>query len=115
MSGKTLNIDEFERLGPEIIRAGLVTQKDVDYVLNGIGSIFDLGVDEVKLPGKRVHRYYKSAYEKADLVSEALRKRVAKGKTLKLGKFHGNADELPGTSGIIVPNGSVAKNSSPTP
>ena len=113
LSGNTLKIDEFERLGPDIVRAGLVTQEDVDYVLNGIRHGFDLGVDEAKLPGKRVHRNYKSAYEKADLVSEALRKRVAKGKTLKLGKFYGNADELPGVSGIIVPNGSVAKKLEP--
>ena len=113
LSGNTLKIDEFERLGPEIVQAGLVSQADVNYVLNGIRNGFDLGVDEKKLPGKRIHRNYKSAYEKADLVSEALRKRVAKGKTLKLGKFSGDANELPGTSGIIVPNGSVAKKLEP--
>ena len=58
------------------------------------------------LRGKRVHRNYKSAYEKAELVSEALRKRVLRGKTLKLGEFHGDPSHLPGDSGIVVPNGS---------
>ena len=50
-----------------IVREGLVTQSDVDYVLNGIKNGFDLGVDESRLQGKRVHRNYKSAYEKKDL------------------------------------------------
>ena len=67
MSGSTLNVAEFERLGPAIVREGLVTQSDVDYVLNGIKNGFDLGVDESRLQGKRVHRNYKSAYEKKDL------------------------------------------------
>ena len=44
----------------------------------------------MRLRGKRVHRNYKSAYEKKELVSDALRKRVTKGKTLKLGAFDGN-------------------------
>ena len=113
MTGSTLNVAEFERLGPVIVREGLVTQDDVDYVLDGIKNGFDLGVDETRLRGKRVHRNYKSAYEKKDLVSDALRKRVQKGKTLKLGEFHGDVDELPGESGLVVPNGSVAKKLEP--
>ena len=36
MTGSTLNVAEFERLGPVIVREGLVTQRDVDYVLDGI-------------------------------------------------------------------------------
>ena len=89
MTGSTLNVAEFERLGPVIVREGLVTQHDVDYVLDGIKNGFDLGVDETRLRGKRVHRNYKSAYEKKDLVSDALRKRVQKGKTLKLAGCRG--------------------------
>ena len=108
-----MNISEFERLAPEIVRAGFVTQSDADYVLNGIRNGFDLGVNESMLPGKRIHRNYKSAYEKAELVSDALRKRVRKGKTLKLGEFHGDTAELPGDAGIVVPNGSVAKKLEP--
>ena len=46
LSGNTLKIDEFERLGPDIVRAGLATQEDVDYVLNGIRHGFGLGVDD---------------------------------------------------------------------
>ena len=63
--------------------------------------------------GKRVHRKYKSAYEKKDLVTDALRKRVQKGKTVKLGEFHGGTADLPGDAGLVVPNGSVAKKLEP--
>ena len=72
MPGSTLDLAEFERLGPAIVREGLVTQGEVDYVLNGIKNRFDLGFDESRLRGKRVHRNYKSAYEKKDLVTDAL-------------------------------------------
>ena len=64
MSGNTLYLAEFERLGPVIVQEGLVTQGEVDYVLNGIRNGFDLGIDESRIRGKRVHRNYKSAYEK---------------------------------------------------
>ena len=113
MSGSTLDLSEFERLGPVIVREGLVTWSEVDYVLNGIKNGFDLGVDESRLRGKRVFRNYKSAYEKKDLVTEALRKRVQKGKTIKLGDFHGDIADLPGDAGLVVPNGSVAKKLEP--
>ena len=42
LEGNTLNISEFERLAPEIVRAGFVTQNDADYVLDGIRNGFDL-------------------------------------------------------------------------
>lgn len=113
MEGNSLNLSEFERLGPLVVGAGLVDQSDVEYVLNGIRNGFDLGVDETKLQGKRVFKNYKSAYEKAGLVSDALRKRVRAGKTLKLGAFDGDARQLPGDAGIVVPNGSVAKKLEP--
>lgn len=111
--GNTLNLTEFERLAPEIVKAGHVSQEDVDYVLEGIRYGFDLGVDESQLRGKRLHRNYKSAYEKKELVSDALRKRVSNGKTVKLGAFDGDVSQLPGDSGLVVPNGSVAKKLEP--
>lgn len=113
LEGNSLNITEFERLGPLIVDAGLIEESDVEYVLNGIRNGFDLGLEENKLQGKRVFKNYKSAFEKSELVSDALRKRVQKGKTLKLGAFDGNADNLPGDTGIVVPNGSVAKKLEP--
>ena len=42
-----------------------------------------------------------------------LRKRVSKGKTVKLGAFDGDVSQLPGDSGLVVPNGSVAKKLEP--
>ena len=56
LDGNTLNLAEFVRMGPRIVNAGLVSQKDVDFVVDGIAHGFKLGVDEAKLPGKRVHR-----------------------------------------------------------
>lgn len=113
LDGNTLNLGEFERMGPRIVDAGLVSQSDVDFVVHGIKHGFNLGVDETKLPGKRIHRNYKSAFEKSALVTDALRKRVQKGKTVKLGDFHGDPGDLPGLTGIVVPNGSVAKKLEP--
>ena len=113
LAGNTIDVAAFERLAPRVIEAGLVSADDVAYVLTGLRQGFDLGVDEGQLRGKRVHRNYKSAYEKRDLVTDALRKRVAKGKTLKLGSFSGDVRDLPGDAGLVVPNGSVAKKLEP--
>ena len=94
LEGNSLNLSEFERLGPLVVRAGLIESSVVEYVLNGIRYGFDLGVDESKLQGKRVFRNYKSAFENSELVSDALRKRVQRGKTLKLGAFDGDRDSV---------------------
>ena len=74
---------------------------------------FDLHVDESKLPGKKVLRNYKSAYENKEKVYKALKKRVHSGKTVKLGSFDGRASQLPGERGRVVPNGAVPKKLEP--
>ena len=46
LDGNTLNLAEFERMGPRIVDAGLVSQSDVDFVVHGMKHGFNLGVDE---------------------------------------------------------------------
>ena len=113
MSGHTLNLPLFEKYMPQAVAAGHVSQRDADFVLDGITHGFDLGVDESKLPGKVVFRNYKSAYENKATVSDALRKRVLDGKTLKLGQFDGKPADLPGDKGRVVANGAVPKKLEP--
>ena len=113
LPANAINLAFFETKLPECVAAGLVTQVDCEYILHGLKYGFDLHVDESKLPGKRVKRNYKSAYENKGKVHSALQKRVKAGKTLRLGAFHGRASELPGTQARVVPNGAVPKKMEP--
>lgn len=113
LEGNTINLPMFENKLPACVEAGTVSQADCDYILHGLRHGFDLHVDESKLPGKRVFRNYKSAYESKSKVHSALKKRVCSGKTLKLGQFNGSARDLPGTQGRTVSQGAVAKKLEP--
>jgi hypothetical protein len=113
LHGNGVNLEVFENTLPKCVEANLISQTDCDYVLHGLRNGFDLHVDEERLPGKKALRNYKSAYEAKEKIHEALSKRVAAGKTLKLGAFRGNAKHLPGTKGRIVPQGGVPKKLEP--
>ena len=108
LSGNTLNLSAFESTLPRAVAAGYVTHSDASFVLDGIRNGFDLCVQEQLAPkGFRHYRNYKSAYENAATVSDALRKRVASGKTLRLGAWRGDPAELPEGAICIVPQGAV--------
>ena len=113
LRGNTINVPFFEQKLPAAVEAGLVTKVDADYILHGLKRGFDLHLDESMMPGKKVYRNYKSAYENKPKVHSALAKRVKDGKTLKLGAFNGRADDLPGDQGCVVPNGAVPKRLEP--
>ena len=113
MRGHTLNLSMFQDYLPKAVEAGYISQTDSDFVLDGVSNGFTLDVDHSKLPGKAVFRNYKSAYENKATVTDALRKRVADGKTLKLGRFDGRARDLPGDTGRVVANGAVPKKLEP--
>ena len=67
---------------------GYVRDCDGDYVAQGLRHGFDLGVSEAHLLGlgTRVHRNYKSAMEAHKSVTDAITSRVAKGKSVVLGR-----------------------------
>ena len=109
LKGSTLDVDLFTEKLDLLVRDGDFSRSDADYLRKGITWGFDLGVDESKLPGKAVLKNYKSAFDNKQKVTDALAARVTAGKTLKLGAFDGNPDDLPGESGRVVPNGAVAK------
>ena len=109
LSGNTVNYELLQQKLPAAVEAGLVTQSDCDYVLQGLKHGFDLHVDEKRMRGKRVYPNYRSAFESKQKVHDALVKRVSTGKTLRLGKFSGSTAELPGLNGCNVPQGAVPK------
>lgn len=113
LQGNTLNYQMFAEKLPACVEAGTVSQVDCDYILKGLKYGFDLHVDESKLPGRKVHRNYKSAFEAKTKVHEALSKRVKAHKTLRLGPFAGKAVDLPGSQGRTVSQGAVPKKLEP--
>ena len=94
------------------VAAGSLTQSEADYLLRGIEFGFDFDLDESKIPaGYRPN--YRSAFENKSKVTDALRKRVLSGKTLRLGAWNAK-DPLPtGSEGCVVPQGAVAKKLEP--
>ena len=113
LEGYNINLAKFKSTLPECVTKGLVSQEDADYVLHGLEFGYDLGVDHDMLKGRRVHKNYSTAYENKGKLHKALSKRVATGKTLRLGAFAGTASELPSGSGLVVPQGAVAKKLEP--
>ena len=113
MPGHTLNLPLWKRLLPKAVDANYISRKDADYVLHGLEFGFDLGLNEDLMPSRQYYRNYKSALENRGTVTDALRKRVGSGKTLKLGPWK-QGDPFPsGVKGCVVPQGAVAKKLEP--
>ena len=113
MRGMTLNIPLWNKWLPLAVSAGKVTQLVADKVLDGITHGFDLGIQEDKMGSAKVRKNYSSALDNASMVSDALRKRVIAGKSLKLGKWDPSVGFPTGVSGCNVPQGAVAKKMQP--
>jgi hypothetical protein len=113
LEGYKVNLQKFKSSMPGLVQAGIVKQEDANYVLHGLEWGFDMGLDESKMPGKIVYKNYRSAFENKEKVTAALAKRVATGKTLKLGAFDGDPKKLPGETATVVPNGAVGKKLEP--
>ena len=87
---------------------------DADFVLHGIEHGFDLNLDEDKMGPAQKFKNYKSALENAATVTDALRKRVRAGKSIRLGAWN-IKDDLPSgmEKGCNVPQGAVPKKLEP--
>ena len=112
LRGSTLNLQPFQELLPQCVEQDLISQSDADYLLRGIVEGFDFDLDESKIPnGYRPN--YRSAFDNKGTITDALRKRVASGKTLKLGVWN-SKDPLPtGSRGCVVPQGGVPQKLEP--
>ncbi len=73
-----------------LVDAGLFDLEKAEYLKKGVCNGFGLGLDADIMRGKRVFKNYPTAFEAKDKVTDALRERVKRGKTLKLGAFNGN-------------------------
>ena len=65
------------------------------------------------MPTRQYYKNYRSALDNIETVSDALRKRVSAGKTLKLGPWKPGDDFPSGIRGCVVPQGAVAKKLEP--
>jgi hypothetical protein len=80
------------------------------FVADGLRWGFRCGVDVTRMKGKRIFRNYRSAYEGAAKVSEAVLKRVHAGKTLCLGAFDvSRKGDIPFPTYAVFPMGAVKK------
>ena len=113
MAGFTLDLDLWHHYLPLAIQDGFVKRYEADYVLNGISHGFDLNVDESRMGEAKTRQNYKSALDNAQMVSDALKKRVVSGKTLKLGPWDPSVGFPTGNVGVNVPQGAVAKKLQP--
>ena len=88
-----------------------------NYVIDGLKNGFDLGVDKKSFErsGRRVFRNYPTAYANKVAVSTAIDSRVARKKTLMLGKWKEVEPQLTksGPALFVFPMGAVAKSSQP--
>ena len=105
-----------EVLIPLIRRAmsrGYVRDIYGEHVISGLLTGFTLGIDRAQFQraGKRVFRNYPSAYQAKGSLSEAIDSRVARGKSLRIGKWWAAKDELDSTfkSYFVFPMGAVPK------
>ena len=98
LPGCTIKFDSFVRVLRRAMSRGYVHDVYGNYVLEGLQFGFDLGVDmdvlKASLVKPRVFSNYKSALDARPQVSEAVRARVQKHKSIKLGAWSAVRDEL---------------------
>ena len=89
---------------------GYVALQSAKFVADGLRWGFRCGVDVSRMKGKRIYRNYRSAYEGAAKVSEAVLKRVRAAKTICLGEFDiSMKGEIPFSTCAVFPMGAVKK------
>ena len=94
LAGNKLNVKEFTLVCEKAMASGHVEEALGKYHISGITHGYDPLVDENKLPGIIHHKNYPTAFENAAKVTSALQGRVTKGKTVKLGPWHGDKSQL---------------------
>ena len=58
MDGYKLNYKMFADKLPQCVSAGLIKEEEATFVLEGLRSGFDLGVDHLSMLGRRVYKNY---------------------------------------------------------
>lgn len=113
MPGNTLQMEKWRKWLPRAVDMGFVDAETAGYVMRGLEDGFDLGLDEAQVKGRQYYRNYKSALEHRGTVTEALRKRVEAGKTVRLGAWKPGEPLPSGRKGCVVPQGAVPKKLEP--
>ena len=85
LEGNKLDVPQYTKLCRHAMAKGDVETGLGEYIISGITDGFDPLVDESKLCGIVQHKNYPTAFESAEKVTSALRQRVEKGKTVRLG------------------------------
>ena len=94
LEGNKLDVPLYTKLCMHAMAKGDVETGLGEYIISGITDGFDPLVDESKLCGIVQHKNYPTAFESAEKVTSALRQRVEKGKTVRLGAWSGDKREL---------------------
>ena len=94
LEGNKLDVPLYTKLCKHAMETGHVDGNLGEYIISGITHGFDPLVDESKLSGIIHHKNYPTAFENAAKVTSALRQRVEKGKTVRLGAWAGDKREL---------------------
>ena len=110
MDGVSIKYDNFIPYMWHAVEMGYVDVNDAMFVATGLRWGFNLEVDFSKLKGKRVFRNYPPTIKHRSAVTEAMMKRVSKGKTVLLGEWGVDAPpSIPFEDYIIFPMGVVDK------
>ncbi len=113
LPGCTIKYDGFMAVLRRAQSRGYVKDHEGDYVAEGLRHGFKLGVnfEALRRNGRRIHRNYMSAYENHASVSNAVRARLGKGKTISLGRADAALAELSAEFASLAcfPMGAVLK------
>ena len=91
MPGVTIDPTKFIPMLDRAEARGFVEPWKAQFCREGLCYGFDLGVDPERVRGQREFKNYTSAIESRSQVTKAVNKRVAAGKTLKLGVWSADA------------------------
>ena len=94
LDGNKLDVPLYSKICREAIADGSVDADLGNFIMSGIAEGFDPLVDECKLQGIVVNKNYPTAFENAEKVTSALRQRVERGKTVRLGSWNGDKRQL---------------------
>ena len=110
LEGVTIKYDTFIPYMWHAVDMGYVDVRDAMFVGMGLRWGFGLELDHSKLKGRRVFRNYPPARKHRGAVTEAMGKRVEKGKTVLVGEWGVDAlSSIPFDDYVIFPMGVVDK------
>lgn len=117
LPGCPMQLEKFVPICRRAMSRGYVQDRHGEYVLNGFIHGFDLGVVRESLRGRRVFRNYPTAVAARASVSKAVRSRLNRNKSIRLGLWADVSNllgDLFGADYFVFPMGAVPKPHAPT-